>query len=817
MELTQFYNSEMLPNIPYEQLFSNCNPKDKGNHLIIDCPGCGKPEGYVYKSTGAISCNRKNQCAYKGNILSFLNEGDRPTGQRYIEIIKQLCEMTGVPFPKKEYTKHEIDSFESRDRKQQLFKDFQAIVLKELESKIGEDALKYLESRGLPKEEAYKRSFGFYPNSDLIEQELKEMGYLPAEIYESGLYRSDWNGRLILPIKEHGNIGEFVAVDITRTVASEKKYLRMSNDKAVDNTMLMGLDRAGHDIVLVEGYFDYLTPNSAGLKNFVALGGSNMWDSHVKKLVQHKIKSVTLLLDNDQAGNDGRISIFQRLANTEIDVYIISPDKLGDAKDPDEFIKKYGSKEIVNILGSKENGFRHYARDIAQHHNKSGQWADSEQAEALDEAKRFEQRISNQNRHLALNFFWEEFVEKAGINQDVIDRCRQDEQRRRETADIDLAFQEGKKLLEQGRPDEAKNLLLKAADDIKAKQSPNKSFQVQFIKDCSTNFLLTEAPPMPSLVTMTDKDIRSIFIPRGIVGSVVGAGGIGKTHWLAQLALSVTTGRLFLSEYTVTKIGHVALVLGENSSDDIHRLLRKTIKGFARVDDEIDHEKLEDMINKASERLAPMSVTGMDASFINANGNPSFFYEQFLNELIKNEPEEGWALIILDPISRFLGADAETDNAKATLFISLLENMNQKLRGNPTILFGHHMNKNSRGQENSDASASRGASGLTDGVRWQLNLDSVKVETEVIRDKIKMNVTKSNHTGYPPARILKKDSCGHLKILGEEEAKVFLTAQKENVDKKAVTNPQNKFKEKDDTVYKPASKQQNFMDELAGR
>ena len=807
-QVQQFFANEVLPNLQYERLLADYNPTDKGNHFVIDCPLCRQHEAYIYKDTGAATCNRKNECKYSGNIFSLLNQGNKPTGTRYIEIMKQLFESIGKDFPKKEYTAEEVAIFQEHDHKQKLFHDFLAITIEALSSPAGTEALNYLNGRGLSGEAILNNHLGFYPNNAFIKQELEKKSYLPNAIHESGVFRSDWDGRIILPIKERGVIGDFIAGDITRTAPDEKKYLRMSRDKAFDNSMLMGLDKAGKDIVLVEGPFDYLTPDCAGIKNFVSLCGSNLWDSHIEKLIHHKVKIINLLLDNDPAGIEGRLSTIKKLANDNIEVFIVPPEKLGESKDPDEFVRKHGATAIKNILDAKEHGFRYLARDITKHCNTSDIRNDHALVTAFDEANKFEQKITNPLRLLPMSFFWEEFIAQTGIENGVVDQCRQSLQEKKNNAALERSLQEAIKLSEQGKHDEARELTLKAADIIKTNKNSSGAFQIIFINERPEKFLLTDAPPMPSLITMTNRGIRSIFIPRGIVGSVVGAGGIGKTHWLTQLALSIATGKLFLGEYSPTEIGHVALILGENSSDDMHRLLRKTTKGFF---DEIYSHEIEQQITNAGYRIAPMSVMGMNASFLDNNGVPSPFYNQFMSELIKNEPDDGWSLIILDPISRFLGADAETDNAKATLFISLLENMNQKLKGNPTILFGHHMNKSARGQENTDASASRGASGLTDGVRWQLNLDPVKDE----REYVTMNVTKSNHTAYPPARILKKDELGHMKILGEGEHTAFLAAQKTNEAKKNDATSKGKSPKQDESTYTLAPKQKSFMTVLA--
>jgi len=279
----------------------------------------------------------------------------------------------------------------------------------------------------------------------------------------------------------------------------------------------------------------------------------------------------------------------------------------------------------------------------------------------------------------------------------------------------------------------------------------------KFLSEYPNNFLLTPAPALQSLLC---DEQGNVFIPRGIVASLIAAGGTGKTHWCAQLALSMALGCKFLAKYSPGKEGSVAFIAGESSQDDIHRLLQKTVSGFFGY-----HKKplVISALTEASSRFLVSTVTGFDASFVDRNGTPSFFYKQLLEQLITKEPEAGWDLIILDPASRFLGANAETDNAAATAFIALLENIIKSLRGKPTILFAHHMSKNAIGSGDTGSTASRGASGLTDGVRLQINLEKFSKD-EAYKNKIKMKITKTNYTIMREDQIIAKDYQGHLAI-----------------------------------------------------
>lgn len=302
-------------------------------------------------------------------------------------------------------------------------------------------------------------------------------------------------------------------------------------------------------------------------------------------------------------------------------------------------------------------------------------------------------------------------------------------------------------------------------------------FQVQFISDQPIKFLTKHPSDMPRLVNYIDEGQPKPFIRRGIVGQLVGAGGVGKTHALAQLALSLTTGTPWLDIYQVESKGYVFMGLGENAEDDIHRLLWKIGKNLSNNQDTTLFSS--NHFLEAEKRLAVASFTGKDPTFIR-NGSPTPFYQKFLQELKEKEPSDGWSCIILDPISRFMGSDAENDNAAATQFISLLERLTLELRGHPTVLFGHHMNKSSLGNTSTNQGASRGSSAITDGVRWQANLERVaSTEEEEKTDpiKVKLRVVKSNFTPILPAQVLKKDENGCLQPVHKTQPKIIASSQ----------------------------------------
>lgn len=309
-------------------------------------------------------------------------------------------------------------------------------------------------------------------------------------------------------------------------------------------------------------------------------------------------------------------------------------------------------------------------------------------------------------------------------------------------------------------------------DQIEKHKKLSDKFPMRFLNEINKNYLLTVPPKKAMLLEyLSDNEVNVTgFLPKGIVAMIAGAGGLGKTHLLAQLAISVATGTPWLETYTTTKYcgadkkGNVFLGLGENQYDDIQRVLYKAAKKIRNHNPDIVET---DPLLEAGKRIMPYSFCGQNAAFIE-DGKPSRYFHDFKRRLIECAPKDGWTLIILDPVSRLMGADAESDNAAATRFIALLEELTIDLPGNPTILFAHHVNKGAvKGSENEASQAdARGSSAITDGVRWQLNLKKYTegngTNKKTDPRKVTLEMTKSNFTILSLPMTICKDWEGFL-------------------------------------------------------
>ena len=227
-------------------------------------------------------------------------------------------------------------------------------------SPLAKNALLYLDNR-ISKDAQKKFNFGFFPQQEdlkvlfpfINQEKLLELNIIYSKY---NVYFSTFdNHNLILPYRDvYGNIiaivGRSLLEDEQRKIIGISKYKNTSFDKSKH---LFGFFEAKKTVIekgyiyIVEGQFDCIQAHNSNITNVVALGSSNMSMEQVILLLRYT-NNVILLLDNDEAGEEGRrriIDKYSKYMNVK-NAYI----PLG-FKDLDEFlIEMGGSGDLENSL-----------------------------------------------------------------------------------------------------------------------------------------------------------------------------------------------------------------------------------------------------------------------------------------------------------------------------------------------------------------------------------------------------------------------------------------------------------------------------------
>lgn len=267
-------------------------------------------------------------------------------------------------------------------------------------------------------------------------------------------------------------------------------------------------------------------------------------------------------------------------------------------------------------------------------------------------------------------------------------------------------------------------------------------------------------PPRSWLLEQADPEFEGArlrgWLPRGKVGMLAAAGGVGKTMVLVYLAISVVTGRDWFG-MTVGARGRVLLALAEEDVEEAHRRIYAAASQLRLNAAEV--AALLDL-------LVVVPLAGTPVALLERDQAGNAVHSAALADLWRVlNGADNWALVVLDPLARWAGIDVETDNALATRFVEAVETL-VRAPGGPTVLLAHHTSKSARRDGDGSANAARGASALTDGVRWVATMAPGTVGQ--LRT-VKLEVVKSNysHPGEPVTLVRETD--GGLRLLDSGE------------------------------------------------
>jgi hypothetical protein len=258
----------------------------------------------------------------------------------------------------------------------------------------------------------------------------------------------------------------------------------------------------------------------------------------------------------------------------------------------------------------------------------------------------------------------------------------------------------------------------------------------------------SEQPPKREWLLRDTRQKARGVLPLGKVGQLIAEGGAGKTMVLCQLAVSVATGEPFLGVFSVPTPGRVLLVLGEEDAAEARRRLHRAARASrGRQPD--------------PRAIVVLPLAGVHAPMLSLDESGNLVETEFLRWLRDYSKAGDFRLVAIDPLSRFAGPNAETDNAAATRFIQSLES----LAGPATsIINSHHINKVSRGKDGHlDATSGRGSSAFVDGARWQCALSVERLEHDGAEKQARLGevvtlaVTKSNYAARPEPLLLRRD------------------------------------------------------------
>ena len=333
--------------------------KRSGANLFGLCPFHGEKTASfsVSPDKGIYYCFG---CHKGGSVINFQMEIE---GLSYPDAVRALAKRAGLTVP-------EDEQYQSRYRQQErlwaLHKEAARYFHSQLYGSVGREVLEYALGRGMNKYILTTFGVGYAPDSwDGLTNALRKKGYTEQELRDSGLVSiSKKNGnlfdrfrdRLMFPIIDvRGNVIAFGGRVIKKD-SEAAKYLN-SPETLIFNKRknLFGLNLAKKTkisyFILVEGNIDVVALHQYGFDNAVASLGTSLTEEQAALLSKYT-EQVVLIYDGDNAGQNATKRAIPILEKAGIQVKVL---QLRDAKDPDEFLKKFGADRFKLLLEESSN------------------------------------------------------------------------------------------------------------------------------------------------------------------------------------------------------------------------------------------------------------------------------------------------------------------------------------------------------------------------------------------------------------------------------------------------------------------------------
>lgn len=207
---------------------------------------------------------------------------------------------------------------------------------------------------------------GYAPKSfDALLKHFLSKGYTEEELLladlisksERGHYYDKFRGRVIFPIIDVS--GRVIAFGGRVLDDSKPKYLNSSDTPVFKKLRnLFALNYARHasseSIILCEGYADVISLHAAGFTNAVATLGTAI-NSEQARMLKNYTKRVIICYDSDEAGQKATTRAMKILEEYGVDVSVLH---ISGAKDPDEYIKQYGSSAFRSLVDKPKSKFQ---------------------------------------------------------------------------------------------------------------------------------------------------------------------------------------------------------------------------------------------------------------------------------------------------------------------------------------------------------------------------------------------------------------------------------------------------------------------------
>lgn len=394
------------------------------------------PSFTVYSDTASFYCFG---CQAGGDVIGFIR---RIENLDYVEAVKFLANRAGLAIP--EDGKNDgLTHMRLRIREQN--REAGRFFYRSLYSPAGRQALQYFHSRGLTDETIRRFGLGWSPDGwDQLSRHLGQLGYKRDEILAADLgYASRKGGiidrfrnRVMFPIIDlQGNVVAFGGRKFTEDVVGGK-YVNTSDTliyKKTNHLFAMNIAKncKSRELILCEGYMDVIALHQAGFNNAVAALGTAVTPQQARVLHKYADR-VVLSQDGDEAGQKSIARSIPIMKEEGLDVRVL---EITGAKDPDEFIRKYGPERFKMLLDGCSNDIEYSIMRISTKYDTS---TDDGRLHYLREVCEYLSGLGTLEREVYAG----RIADKLGIEKSAVLSQADASARRRQKAEKEKEFRE---------------------------------------------------------------------------------------------------------------------------------------------------------------------------------------------------------------------------------------------------------------------------------------------------------------------------------------------------------------------------------------
>lgn len=305
---------------------------------------CVSPDKQIFHCFG---------CGVGGNVFHFISKIENVNFKESVEL---LASRAGIELPTS-------DNFEDdklaklKSRVYEVNKCAAEFYHQNLYKPTAKPAQDYVKKRRLDNKTLKAFKIGYSGRLNELYMELKSKGFSDEEILASCLVNKNQDGKFIDRFR---NRLMFPIVDTReRVIAFGGRVLDNSKPKYINSPEDIVYSKGRHlfafnlakknnpkTIIMVEGYMDAVSLHQRGINNAVASLGTALTEAQ-GRLLRRSCEKVIIGYDADGAGQAATLRGLEILQNLGCDIRIL---QIEGAKDPDEFVVKYGAERFQRYV-----------------------------------------------------------------------------------------------------------------------------------------------------------------------------------------------------------------------------------------------------------------------------------------------------------------------------------------------------------------------------------------------------------------------------------------------------------------------------------